>query len=343
MSTHSRRALALASLLMVGSTMLPLEAGATFRGPNGRITFMRFDVNGDFQVWVANPDLSNQAQLTHGPGSDAWFPTWSPDGGRIAFSSHRADPDPSDDVEISDVYTMRPDGSDVRKLTDSSAFSGNPSWSPDGQWLVFASNQGPSAAGQRIFVMPSDGSGPPRPLTTLAAGSLGQELARFSPDGKRIVFNEVRVIETPDGQVEQAALFTIARDGTKLRRVTPWELNAADADWSPDGKHLVFSARLAASEFVQSVMTIDADGNHLKLLTSGDTVGGEGAAFRYQESFNPAWSPDGRLIIFVRASYTEADGFAMGLQTMRPNGTRRVALSFGEEHQPDWGSAPAIP
>jgi TolB protein len=343
MSTRLRRALALTLLILLVATVAPAATTATFPGVNGRLTFMRFDDNGEFQVWVANPDMTTQVQLTYGPGSDAWFPSWSPDGSRIAFSSHRADPDPNDEIEASDIFTMRSDGSDVRKLTDSGGFHGNPSWSPDGHSLVFASDRGPVGSGQRIFIMPSDGSSQPVPITSVPAGSLGQELARFSPDGKRIVFNEVRLFETPDGLAEQSALFTVAIDGSKRRRVTPWDIFAADADWSPDGKRLVFSARLPESDFVQSVMTIDADGAHLKLVTRGDMAHGDGAEFRYQESFNPAWSPDGRLIVFVRASYTDADGFAMGLHTMRPNGTGLLALSFGEEHQPDWGSAPAIP
>jgi Tol biopolymer transport system component len=341
MSNRVRRALALACLGLVVGAVVPAVSTATFPGPNGRITFMRFDANGEFQVWVANPDLSHQVQLTHGPGSDAWFPTWSTDGSRIAFSSHRSDPDPADDVEISDAYTMRADGTDVRKVTDSQGFSGNPSWSPDGRWLVYSTDRG--GGGQHIEIIPSDGSGPSRRITSNPAGSLGQELARFSPNGKRIVFNEVRVVDGPDGPVEQGALFTVARDGSKLRRITPWEIYAADADWSPDGTRIVFSARLAENDFVQSVMVVDADGQHLRQLTRGDQARGEGAAFRYQESFNPAWSPDGTRIMFVRATFTEADGFAMGLQTMRPNGSGRVALSFGEEHQPDWGSVPAIP
>jgi Tol biopolymer transport system component len=336
---HARRSFTLASFLLLVAGLMPVTTLGTFPGPNGRIVFMRSDDNGEFQVWTADSDLTQQVELTHGPGSDAWFPTWSPDGTRIAFSSHRTDPDPSDDHEISDVFTMRADGTDVRLLTDSHGFSGNPSWSPDGRWLVFSTDRG---QGQQIEIMPADGSSPPRRVTTNPPGSLGQELARFSPNGKRIVFNEVRVVDGPDGPVEQGALFTVAPDGSKLRRITPWAIYAADADWSPDGSRIVFSARLRANDFVQSVMVVDADGRHLRQLTRGDQADGDGARFRYQESFNPAWSPDGSRIIFVRATYTDADGWAQGLRTMRPNGSHVVTLSIGEEHQPDWGSAPAI-
>jgi len=343
MSTHVRRALALACLALVVGAALPAATTASFPGPNGRIAFMRFDANGEFQVWVANPDLSHQVQLTHGPGSDAWFPTWSPDGTRIAFSSHRADPDPTDEVEISDLYTMRPDGTEVRKLTDSRWFNGTPSWSPDGRSLVFSSDGGNYPAGQGIYIVASDGSTQPRQLTSITGRAIWHELAKVSPDGRRIVFTEYRTVDAPEGQLEQSALFTVRLDGSRLRRLTAWEISANDADWSPDGRRIVFSARLAENDFIQSIMTVDAEGGQLRLLTDGDQARGEGADFRYQESFNPAWSPDGTRIMFVRATFTEADGFAMGLQTMKPNGSGRVALSFGEEHQPDWGSAPAIP
>src|SRR4051794_24237222 len=103
----ARRALALASFLALVGAVVPAATSATFPGPNGRITFMRFDGEGIFQAWVANADMSHQVQLTHGPAWDAWLPSWSPDGRRIVFSSHHADPDPTDDHEIFDVYTMR--------------------------------------------------------------------------------------------------------------------------------------------------------------------------------------------------------------------------------------------
>ena len=56
--------------------------------------------------------------------NDAWDsdPTWSPDGTRIAFSSDRDGDD--------EIYTMRSDGTDVRRLTVNDAWDGEPAWSP---------------------------------------------------------------------------------------------------------------------------------------------------------------------------------------------------------------------
>jgi Tol biopolymer transport system component len=132
----------------------------------------------------------------------------------------------------------------------------------------------------------------------------------------------------------------IARaDGSGARRITP-DISAADADWSPDGRRLVFAARLASNEYIQRIAVVDVDGKHLRALTSGDGLTGDGDAVRYQESFNSVWSPDGAKILFVRASYTVTDGFTQGLMTMRQDGSHLAWVSdvHGEEHQPEWGT-----
>ncbi len=346
MLRHARRARAatlLGLLALVVSTTVATPVSATFEGPNGRIVFMRFDDAGLFQIWTANPDLTHQVQLTHGP-DDGWFPSWSPDRSRIVFSSGRTDPDPTDGVEIHDVFTMRADGTDLRRITDSVGYSGTPSWSPDGRWIVFSADRADYPDGQGIYRIASNGTGAITRVTPLPAGQLWQELPRYSPDGRRIVFTEYREVpaENPDDPpILQSALFTVRSDGRDPRRLTSWDISAGDADWSPDGDRIVFAARLEEHQQIQSVMVIDANGRNLRELTVGDGAAGDGADFRYQESFNPAWSPDGSKIIFVRASYTDADGFAMGLMTMRPDGRRAAFVSDDrtEEHQPDWGSA----
>jgi TolB protein len=351
MPRHARRLLitTLFTLLTLGAAA---PAAANFPGSNGQIAFQRFDADGYWQIWVANPDLTHQRQITDGAFGSG-FAAWSPDGSRIAFQSDRSDPDITDGFEIQDVFTMRPDGSDVRKLTDSLGFSGHPSYSPDGRWIVFDADRANYPAAMGIYIIPSDGSAPPRRVTILVAPSFWQELARFSPDGSRIVWDEGRggkvLSHHQDGRLvaEQTALFSARVDGTDLRQVTPWGLHAVDPDWSPDGKRLVFASQPTRIGDIGEVMVADANGSHLRTLTQDAGLIGIGSdnAFVYSEAFNPVWSPDGEKILFVHASFTVAAGFEMGLQTVNPDGTGRAwvsSLRF-EEHQPEWGTLAALP
>jgi Tol biopolymer transport system component len=63
--------------------------------------------NGNRDIYVINADGTNERRLTTDPGAD-FVPDWAPDGSRIAFTSDRG---------ATAIYTMLPDGSDVRQLT----------------------------------------------------------------------------------------------------------------------------------------------------------------------------------------------------------------------------------
>jgi Tol biopolymer transport system component len=100
-------------------------------------------------------DLKTQrvTQVTKGPDT---FPAWSPNGDRIAFTSNR-----DGDYEI---YTVRPGGGGLMRLTRSPGNDAHPAWSPDAEWIAFASNRtgfkdetGGMSDGE-IFVMRADGS-----------------------------------------------------------------------------------------------------------------------------------------------------------------------------------------
>ena len=73
-------------------------------------------------------------------------------------------------------------------------------------------------------------------VSTLPAEAAYDGAARFSPDEKRLVFT--RYITDPG----RSALFTVRADGGGLKQLTPWGNGASDADWSPEGKKLVFEA-----------------------------------------------------------------------------------------------------
>ncbi len=101
-------------------------------------------------IFILDTDSFQSDQLT-----DQWtdsYPVWSPDGEYIAFQSIRDDPN-----EHFDIYIMRPDGTEIKRLTDDPAHDRKPSWSPDGKRIVFESNR--ELDKYQIYVINADGSG----------------------------------------------------------------------------------------------------------------------------------------------------------------------------------------
>lgn len=99
------------------------------------------------QVWTVNADGSNPTLLTGGIGHNI-FPSWSADGKLILFTSHREGPE-----ENMTMFTMRPDGSALQRLSEQQAFLAR--FSRDGARVAFLTGRYPRNA---IYVMNSDGS-----------------------------------------------------------------------------------------------------------------------------------------------------------------------------------------
>ena len=125
------------AVVLLGCLTMSAPASAD-SNHNGRLTFMRQDSAGLWQVWVANADLTKQQQLTNEAANSGW-PVWSPDGRKIAFDTDRGDPDRTDETAINDIYTMNANGRNLRNLTLNEAPNGSadPVWSPDGNKILF--------------------------------------------------------------------------------------------------------------------------------------------------------------------------------------------------------------
>jgi len=103
-------------------------------------------------IWKVRLDGTGLAQLTDslGGGTDDRQPNWSPVGDRIVFQ--RRIP-ASDDWNL---YTIAPDGSDIRPVTTTPSSDTDASWSPDGRWIVYSSDFGGLPV-PNIFVIPTNG------------------------------------------------------------------------------------------------------------------------------------------------------------------------------------------
>ena len=338
----------LATLVASVSVLLP-SAGAVFPGRNGRITFMRQDKAGLWQTWVASGQFRNRTKLTDESANSGW-PVWAPGGRRIAFDSDRTDPNPNDENAINDIFTMKPDGTGVRKLTHSRGFSGDAGYAPNGKHIAFDSDRDYPDGRIAIYVMRKDGTHVRR--ITKLPDKAAQDLApRFSPNGKWLVFTRYLGF----GDVAPSALFRVRRDGTHLQRLTSYSIRAGDGDWSPSGKTLTFEAYPNEALFGNAYV-IDANGHHLKNLTHHTTtVVDNNIVDATGGSADPVWSPNGRKILFLNAQVLPDHRFKNGLATMRPDGSKRAFLSgnpkhYGTrppwrevrraEHQPDWESIP---
>ena len=181
-------------------------------------------------IFVMNADGTGVRQLTQRRGTfhtEDHAPTWSPDGKRLAFMSINITFKPPG---ASQIYVIKADGTRprvVRALAHDWPGAGAPAWSPDGTRLLYSTycwfgNCGQRASGAQLFTVGVDGKNL-RQLTRLSGNSFG---ARWSPDGKRIVFvRNGRV--GPDG-----ALYTMNADGSGVRRVTgPPARGARSPDW----------------------------------------------------------------------------------------------------------------
>ena len=143
---------------------------------------------------------------------------WSPDASRIAFDSDR-----TGDVEI---YTMRPDGSDVVRLTFDPAFDAAPAYSPDGSTLVWDHEAESEANG--LYLMRASDGGDVRRLTVapIQSGRYTIDIdPQFSPDGTRVAFSRIRF----GAHNAQSAVFVVTVETGAVRQLTAVGFRLHDA------------------------------------------------------------------------------------------------------------------
>lgn len=148
---------------------------------------------------------------------DYWDPTWAPDGAHLLFASDR---DGTTDIYVAevirDVWGLRL-GAIVR-LTNDVYWDVDPSWSPDGRLIVFASDRD---GDNEVYVMKVDGTD----VLRLTENTVDDLDPSWSPDGSRIVFTSSR-----DGNAE---IYTMNADGSDQTNLTRSADRDVCAAWRP--------------------------------------------------------------------------------------------------------------
>ncbi|HEX3769941.1 MAG TPA: hypothetical protein VHV30_03705 [Polyangiaceae bacterium] len=292
--------------------------GMTF-SPDGRKIAVPIIVKSKIQIELMDPDGKNRVCLTCGqPGNNDGV-RWRPGAGdAILFVSDRDHPyafGNDGGGYGQELYAMRPDGSQVTRLTTSHVWAANyhPNWSMDGKRIVWGRTEDRTwDVDVADFVADEKGM---RLESTkrVVHDTTWWETHGFTTDGKRVITTNTRA-----GMLATDIYAVDVDTGAKQRLTTPaaWDEHA---HLSPDGRKMswisgrfraapvsalsdgsispvydflwigpgIFFDLLPSAGYSTELTMMDADGTNLQRLTTDDLIVADNE-----------WSPDGRRIIF---------------------------------------------
>jgi len=313
------------SLRLASETHLSNIKQLTFGGENAEAYFSidgrklifqsTRDGHGCDQIYTMNADGSDVKMVSTGDGRTTCS-YFFPDGKRILYSStHLGSKECPPRPDFSkgyvwavystfDIFTARPDGSDLKQLTKTPGYDAESTISRDGKKIVFTSLRDGDLD---IYSMDANGKNVRR-LTT----DLGYDGGPFwSYDGKQIVYRAYH----PQTEKEKSDYSALLKDN--LIRPTTLEIWVMNADGSnkrqitsngkanfapyffPDGKRIIFASNMADPKGRNfDLYKINVDGSGLERITFNDTFDGF-----------PMFSPDGRRLVFAsnRNAKTQGD------------------------------------
>ena len=291
------------------------NAEAYFSRSGKQLIFQRQEKvdSGCDQQYIMNIDGSGLRRISNGLGRTTCGYFYDNDRRVLYSSTFRNSPDcpPVPDkshgyvwpVGHLEIFTARPDGSDLKQLTDNGAYNAESTVSPDGSRIIFTSTRDGDVD---LYTMKTDGSDVHR-LTNRIGYDGG---AFFSPDGKQIVWRAgypVTAADTADyegllaqrlvrpGKVE---LWIANADGSNPHQIT--HLGGANFApfFLPDGKRIIFSSNYEnprSGKF--DLFLIKVDGSGLEKVTTDEAF----------DSF-PMFSPDGHRLVWASNRHGVTEG-----------------------------------
>lgn len=266
-------------------TETPMPTATPF--PLGNFTMLYSDIEtgaANPSIYRGNADGTGEVKLEAGDTGGYRDLAFDPTGDRVVFVRNMGDVDPENiGPQLFVGSASSPQTAEqISNFPPNLTLLANPSWSPDGRQIVFATDTEGDA---EIWVINADGTG----LRKLTSNESARDVEpRFSPDGTKILFTSD--LNTPGFD----EIYVMDPDGKNIQQLTKVP-NSYSGAWSPDGTRIAYVSDQGGDG---DIYVMDADGQRSVLLTQDDN----GA-----EDRSPVWSPDGRWILF--ASNREDDQF----------------------------------
>jgi TolB protein len=271
------------------------------------------------------------------------------------------------------IYTIGPDGSGQRKLTNLPGDTFLPHWAPESNRIVFEFDPDNPVNNDFCHIAMMNRNGGALKIYPEANGDACEASPSFSADGQRIYYegfdgvNRDAIFSTalnggdrrlvtdcqgtgltdpelsPDGTMMSftcynldgdSALFDANVDGSGLRQLTPFSTEVGNkSDWSPDSKRIMFIST-PGNDAQVNTFTIARDGTDLQAVTDYPLGG--------LRAFGNSYSPDGRWILLRIEQDQASGGFQSALFKIRPDGsdlTQVTAFSSFRPRNMAWGTA----
>ncbi len=199
------------------------------------------------------------------------------------------------------IYKIKSNGDSLIQLT-SEGRNYFPSWSPDGKWIAYDSNKDSPNGMNFIWKMKSDGSEKTRIAYEPEKGEIREP--SWSPDGSKIV----HIRYSKDFNTEASEIVVMNENGNNVKRLTFNDGMDDFPKYSPDGNNIAYTYQPNGG--TPQIWVMNSDGTNQKQLTETQGYGCD-------------WSPDGEWII-----YTDSRAISGRLWIMKRNGKNKHQITF---------------
>ncbi len=288
------------------------ESTPTWSPDGRRLAMSTVSTSYTQDIWTIDPDGTDLQLVVRG----AWSPNWRPN--YAAAPTPASQPARASGPAIAyvaatdsgfDLFTVRPDGRKVRRLT----FGGDvgaPSWSPDRSRIAYGAHPSQAGAAQVRIMDVRTGE------STRVARSFDPSTGNpsWSPDGRRLAWGGFDALVVFDLRDRSRIIIPRNETGCCFR----------DPSWSPDGTLIAFSFEHDSGS--SEIMLVPSRGGEFRTVTR----------LRGLER-QPDWLPNGRRILFSHQRSGRRSG-EVDVLSIRPDGTglRRLAHTPALDTTPAW-------